>query len=196
MLLSIISHYKTVFQYWFMVWVKCFQYMSGSKDEDFQQQFLISKNSKKRIFFCLSHAHTEIGEMNKECIRSICLNPKHQMVTAICFSKLILQDTLIPPWACQHPRPQSGDAKSPSWLSESYLHLFKCYLLPAVDSDPNLLLLIQTYPFQQASPEVGAVFLYIRTVFDPSHKSHFWPGHELAMNLPKHLIGAHSNVYS
>jgi hypothetical protein len=44
--------------------------MSGSKDEDFQQQFLISKNSKKRIFFCLSHAHTEIGEMNKECIRS------------------------------------------------------------------------------------------------------------------------------
>lgn len=86
----------------------------------------------------------------------ICLNPKHQMVTAICFFKLILQCTHLPPWTCQHPKPEAGGAKSPSRLClwESYLHPFKCCLFPAGDSNPSL-----TYPFQQAYPGGRSCFL-------------------------------------
>lgn len=167
--------------------------------------------------FCCSSTRRTAGAEDCPEYPLICLNPKHQMVTAICFSKLILQRTQSPPWACQHPGPELGGANYPpdsACQNPTSIFFFKRYLLPAGDSDPSLLI-----PSNKHAPDVRTVFQQAPDVrmhglfsnkpriygmltctsarcLTPSTRCHSWPDRELAKNLPKHLVGSHSNAYS
>lgn len=74
-----------------------------------------------------------------------------------------------------HPYPSLSLPASQTWVRRCQVILltlpvrilphFKCYLLPAGESDPSL-----PVPSNKHSPDVRAVFLYIHTVLDTFHK--------------------------